>query len=382
MGVEDLIRGKKPQTLSDKAAAILLRLSSPLYYTGLNIHKGLYDFGIKKMRELPKPVICVGNLVLGGSGKTPVVEKIASLLLSKKIRPAILTRGYKAEKDSDEAVIVSDGIRILASIEQTGDEPYMLSENLPSVPVIACAKRFKAGQIAQNKFNPDLFILDDGFQHWELKKDYNILCISCSEEFLSSKILPAGIRREPFSAITRSDIVFLTNVMDTALAARITAFIKEHDSSKRIVLCHHAIKAFVDVLSENKTNQNDNMAMVYSTSEIKNFKAIAVSGIANNESFSSSLKGLGVDVADHLKFPDHHSYSESDVMKILNLSENTNIGFIITTQKDAVKIREKVCAKKLSIKLVYAKLEVEFLYPSDEEIVLSELLSVMGYDNR
>ncbi|MFA7074921.1 MAG: tetraacyldisaccharide 4'-kinase [Endomicrobiaceae bacterium] len=162
-----------------------------------------------KREQLNIPVISVGNITWGGSGKTPVVLKIAEYVLSKNKTPVILSRGYGRKNNTQGSVIVRDKEKILSGIAEAGDEPYMMSQRI-KCPVIVGKNRIKSADLA-HKFNPDVFILDDGFQHWKLKRDLDVVCINSLNPFGNNMIIPAGILREDVTSLKRAGIIILTN---------------------------------------------------------------------------------------------------------------------------------------------------------------------------
>ena len=165
-----------------------------------------------RQHRLGVPVVSVGNLVAGGSGKTPVVAAIARLLQAAGERPAILSRGYRRRTRSNQVVVVSDGATVLASVDESGDEPQMLARGLPGVPVVVCARRYRAGQVACSRFDPSVLLLDDGFQHLELKRDVELLIVSPAD--LDEQVLPAGALREDLSAARCADAVLVPGPVD------------------------------------------------------------------------------------------------------------------------------------------------------------------------
>ena len=168
----------------------------------------------ERRRTLGVPVISVGNLVVGGSGKTPVTAALAQLLLKSGERPAILSRGYRRRTRPDDVVVVSDGASVLASVRESGDEPQMLARSLHGVPVVVCARRYRAGELAVSRFGSTVLVLDDGFQHLELARDVDLLIVSPDD--LHEQVLPAGSLREPLDAGRMADAVLVPAAADEA----------------------------------------------------------------------------------------------------------------------------------------------------------------------
>lgn len=372
MKIKDIVLGQKKKNTSENFLSGLLQALSPFYYAGLNIHKGLYNTNIKKIYTLSKPVICVGNLTLGGSGKTPIVEKLTNIFLHHGIKPAILSRGYKRKITDEEIMIVSDGNNILKNADEAGDEPVQLAFNCPKVPIIVSNNRFAAGMTAVNNFNSEAFILDDGYQHWALKKDYNILCISASENFIKSKLLPAGTRREPFSALKRSDIIILTNASPTQNPEKLAAFIKKFDSTKRLILTEHSIKSIIPISSLVKTSPKASYEE-YTIDKFESKRLFVFCGIANNNNFFNSLYKLNLNIISKGGFDDHHKYTVKDIEMIIHKAKETKADAIITTQKDAVKLYSFPLIHKSDIPFYFTKLEIIFLNDIYEEILFENI---------
>ena len=164
--------------------------------------------------RLPRPVISIGNLVVGGSGKTPLAVHVAELLLEAGLRPGILSRGYGRRTVTTAPLVVSDGSRVLATVQASGDEPQMLARLLPGVPVVVCARRAEAGRLAIERFAPDVLLLDDGFQHLELWRDLDLLVVSPGD--LESRLLPAGPLREPLAAARQAHALVVPGTVDDA----------------------------------------------------------------------------------------------------------------------------------------------------------------------
>ena len=188
---------------------VLLTLLSFVYALILQLRVLVYKAGLLRSFRLPCPVISVGNLTVGGTGKTPMTLYLARWFMDRGKRVVILSRGYGGSLEGTIR-IVADGSTILLSPGDAGDEPYLLANSLPGVMVVIGSDRYQAGCLALERLNPDIFILDDGFQHLRLKRDLNLLLLDCEKPFGNGRTLPAGILREPVSAIERADLVIFT----------------------------------------------------------------------------------------------------------------------------------------------------------------------------
>ncbi|RUM32320.1 MAG: tetraacyldisaccharide 4'-kinase, partial [Aquifex sp.] len=257
---------------------------SLLYGKIINLRNSLYDRGILKVKKLPVPVISVGNISAGGSGKTSFVIHLANLLKDKKV--CILSRGYK--RKSKGTLIVSEYGNVKATWEEAGDEPYLMAKILPHVSVVVSEDRYKGGVLALEKLSPEVIILDDGFQHRKLHRDLNILLLKKKD--LSDKLLPAGNLREPLREIRRADIIVLTyqevNPFDFFTGKPTFKMFRE--------FCCLLNSSFEEIPLD----------------FLKDKEVIAFSGLGDNEQFEKILKKLGIKVKKFIPFKDHHDYSD------------------------------------------------------------------------
>jgi tetraacyldisaccharide 4'-kinase len=264
-----------------------------------------------RRRRLHHHVISVGNLSMGGSGKTPVVAALARLLRDRGERPVILTRGYGRRDTTEGVLVVSDGIRVLEPVMRSGDEPQLLARTLPGVPVLVSADRYIAGLFGEQQFGATVSILDDGFQHVQLERDTDLLLVSPAD--LEDCLLPAGRLREPLEAARFADALLVPGTEDDVAA--VTAVVEHHDAFR-------VVPHFADPTGPRR---NDGRTVV------------AFAGIARPERFFAALRSLGFDVARELTFRDHHWYTARDVDMIRSAASETNASLIVTTEKDAVR---------------------------------------------
>jgi tetraacyldisaccharide 4'-kinase len=272
-----------------------------------------------RRRRLGRPVISVGNLSVGGSGKTPIVEHLARLLRESGERPAVLTRGYGRRDPADGVTVVSDGEAILADEARAGDEPLMLARLLPGVPVLVGANRYLSGLLAERRFGATVHLLDDGFQHVELARDVDLLLVDESD--LADRPLPAGRLREPLANAVAADAV-LVNAGYATAAERIgralglgTAFRMTH------------------ALGAPRLIANGDSVVVPSASRV-----FAVAGIARPERFFADILAAGWQVVGTMAFRDHHPFGPRDVRRIAAAAKAAAAAIILTTGKDAVRL--------------------------------------------
>lgn len=268
---------------------------SAMFGMGVRLRNGLYDRGILKSRKLERPVISVGNISVGGSGKTPFVIMLAGLLKERGIEFDVLSRGY-GRKSKEILVVNPDGLP-----QKFGDEPLLMARTL-GAPVIVGVDRYRAGLLAEEKFPQcRLHLLDDGFQHRRLHRDFDIVLIA--DDDLGEPLLPVGRLREPFPALRRADAVVLAANSTIPLRARLIWRVRR------------------------------NIHFLVPMSRV-----VAFCGIARPEQFFAGLRKLGMDLAETTMFPDHHRYTQSDVDRLLRAQTQTQATGFITTDKDRINL--------------------------------------------
>ncbi|MDO8542727.1 MAG: tetraacyldisaccharide 4'-kinase [Opitutaceae bacterium] len=326
----------------------------------------LYRHRILHDQPLGCLVVVVGNLTVGGTGKTPVVEKFARALRDRGRRVAILSRGYKSKAppfwkrlwwelthaELPPPRIVSDGERVLLDSEQAGDEPFMLARNLPGVIVLVDKNRVNAGAYAIKKFGCDTLVLDDGFQYLPLKGRLNLLLVDKTNPFGNGHLLPRGILREPIKHVRRASYVFLTKsngVRDRELEQ----LIDTHNPGVDIIECAHRpqyLQRFGLLLNAAGARE----PLVF----LKGKRVFAFSGIATPESFEKFLRDLGAMLVGRERFLDHYRYEPEDIEGLFELARREGAECLVTTEKDAVRISETAA---LPLPLYYLRLEIEIL---------------------
>lgn len=306
---------------------------SAVYGGVARLRRAWYERRPSSRVRLARPVISVGNLVVGGSGKTPVVACLAELLIAQGHRPAILSRGY-ARRSSD-LVVVSDGTGPLVSVEESGDEPQMLARDLTGVPVVVSADRSRAGLVAIERFNPTVLILDDGFQHLHLERTIDLLVISAAD--LKERVLPSGRLREPLSAARVADAVLVYG--DQAQAKRVAASVG----------VAHAYGVSTRVLP---------LRALAGTSS-PDARVAAVAGIARPERFFETLRQQGHQVVHERVFPDHHWFTAADVEEIERVARSSGVERVVTTAKDAVRLEPHRSAMTLRWEILPMTVSIE-----------------------
>jgi tetraacyldisaccharide 4'-kinase len=268
-----------------------------LYGAASGLRNSLFDRGALQSRRLEQPVISVGNLSAGGTGKTPFVIALGDLLKARGIRFDVLSRGYR-RRTRGVLVVEPDG-----SAADFGDEPLLIARRL-GIPVIVGERRYEAGRVAEQKFQPQLHILDDGFQHRSLFRDFDIVLLTADD--FHDRLLPSGRLREPLSSLERADAV----VLPSRLAA-------EHPALRQKPIWRVERELILPTLSP---------------------APIAFCGIARPEQFFAQVRAAGITPAAQLSFGDHHAYGRSDVQRLLNERTTLQAGGFLTTEKDAVNL--------------------------------------------
>lgn len=296
--------------------AILYPLSFP-YLLGVLLRNWLYKKGILKAYRLPLPVISVGGLTCGGSGKTPLVVALSKRLLEWGLKVAVLSRGYKGRLES-KGGIVSDGFGVFLGPRECGDEPYLVAKKVSGVLVAIGKERYKVAQGLLRSFSPEVVLLDDGFQHLKIKRDIDILAFDVSLDIKRARLLPAGPFREPLSSIKRSDCLVLTywegGKEEEKLYESLTAYGKP------------IFRAFP--LYKGLRRQGERIPL----SDLKGEKVAVLVGIANPKRFIKTIENWGLEVVWVSLRPDHHFWSPQELKEALSKAR-----VIVTTEKDLVK---------------------------------------------
>jgi tetraacyldisaccharide 4'-kinase len=310
---------------------VVLILLSKLYEAGMRIRAVLYLKGVFTSRKLPCLVISVGNITSGGTGKTPMIMYLARYLTARDLKVAVVSRGYRSRLETGGG-IVSDGQNVLVGVDDSGDEPYLLAAALTGVPVIVGADRYRAGRQAVRAFSPDVILLDDAFQHLKLKRDLDLVLLDSRRPLGNGFSLPAGELREPLRALGRGDAVIFTrcDTADGALQAKKSCTrLAEHFGGPVFNTRHVPVIRKV-VPGCGKASAESSMA---------GRRVFAFSGVAKNDEFLYTLSEFKCELAGSLGFPDHHRYSDGDLARICRRAEKLDADFIVTTEKDYVKIK-------------------------------------------
>jgi tetraacyldisaccharide 4'-kinase len=351
--IEDVMYGRR----SSPAVSSVLRPLSLVYALIVMLRKGLFRVGMLHRKTVGLPVISVGNLTLGGTGKTPAVLHIARILQKQGRRPAVISRGYGRENES-EVLVVSDGTRLLADACTGGDEPVLIASKLAGIPVVVGSDRSRAAALARKEFGIDSVILDDGFQHLRLRRDLDIVLLDGLDPFGNGRLFPAGILREPVSALGRADVIVIGN-SDRIPAGDLESLRRKVANSSRARVFSSRVQPadLVDI-------QNSD---VRSLSALRGTRVLALSGIARPAGFLAMLKALGADVREHFVFADHHRYERDDLAALFRKAADERVSMIVTTEKDSMRLR------RLKPEGIWAlRIELEIMEKNEWEAFLTD----------
>lgn len=288
----------------------------------------LYQQGLLKSRKVSCLVISVGNITLGGTGKTPVVISIAGLLVRMHKRPVVISRGYGRDNMSS-VLTVSDGRSLLVDHKQGGDEPVLIASKLPGIPVVVGAKRAAAAQYALEQFDPAVIVLDDGFQHLALDRDLDIVLLDAARPFGNGKLFPSGTLREPTGALNRADAVIVTHA--GSLPESELHRLKEQVSCLTKAALFTSVQRPVDLVN---ILTSEHLPLSILRSE----RVFAFSGIARPEGFYSLLESLGATISGSSSFADHQNFAKADLADIARKAQGLQADRIMTTEKDGVRL--------------------------------------------
>ncbi|MCC6442938.1 MAG: tetraacyldisaccharide 4'-kinase [Armatimonadetes bacterium] len=333
-----------------------LAVLSMIYSALLKGYLGLVRNGILPRTRLPVPVISVGNITLGGTGKTTSVRYLAEFFQERGFRVGVLSHGYQPHRKKSEVGVVSDGERILMDAARSGDEPHMLAKMLPGTAVLIGRRRNESGRAAVEELGCNLVLVDDGFQYWRLDKDLEIVLIDATDPFSNGWPIPRGLLREPLSHLSRASSFMITNIeyVSEEKLYQIREFLYRRFPAKPLAESRRIARRLRNL----KTGETESIAYL-------DGKGIgALSTLGNHLPFESSLQRLGAKITP-FRYSDHHRYSEAEFAEILGKAFEGGLEAIVTTEKDAVKIEPDwlgslpVMALDASLHIVKGQRELE-----------------------
>ncbi|HEX4898956.1 MAG TPA: tetraacyldisaccharide 4'-kinase [Pyrinomonadaceae bacterium] len=309
--------------------SLVLSPLSVAYAAATRLRIAAYKKGLLKTTQLPVPVISIGNITVGGTGKTPLVALISRLLAHEGRKVCILTRGY-GRKNATERILVSNGSEVLAHLDDAGDEPLWLAENLKDVAAVLCdPDRAAAGHWAIEQLGANVLVLDDGFQHLQLARDLNLLAIDATNPWGSGRLLPSGRLREAPRGAARADCAIITRAELTSTTQELKTKLQEL-LGERPIFTSHMQTTGVRELSGRRVDPGSGIAQ----------PVAAFCAVGNPDSFFQQLRREGLSLAHTSAFPDHHQYTQAEITRLSDDAKRAGAASLITTAKDAVKLHE------------------------------------------
>jgi tetraacyldisaccharide 4'-kinase len=331
--------------------ATMMLIGSLVYCTGVRIRESLYAKGSLPVARLDRPVISVGNLTAGGTGKTPMTIHLAQLLQTLGRTVMIVSRGYKGAA-SNTGTVVSDGHSVLCGATVSGDEPHLMARLLRGVPIVVGKDRYNAACAGLRLFAPDVVLLDDAFQHQRLARDLNLLLMDADAPFGNGYLLPRGPLREPSSALGRADAVLFTRSQSIPCKNDVKTIDSRpvfHTRHVPVLRClvpagHPLDSTLLNHLSDR------------SFTPLRGRSVVAFAGLAHNEYFWHTVEALGATVKRTVDFPDHHAFCEVDIKTVIQTARSAGCTTLVTTDKDFVRLP----SIPLPMDLIVVGIEIDF----------------------
>lgn len=306
----------------------LLYLPGKLYEFGVRFRMALYEAGYLQPQALQTPVISIGNLTLGGTGKTPLTAFVAGYLIDEGFEVGILTRGYARSDTRQARVLVSDGTQVRATLAESGDEPWMLARQVPQAKILVGKHRFRNGQWLEQHSPCDVFLLDDGYQHFQLKRDLNILVLDATDPFGGGEMVPFGRLREPLYALKRADVILVTRADRPFDQDELEAILAACEVTAPVIYTYHDVTG----LHELGTNRPQAQRL------LSGKRVGVVCALGNPAVFVEDVTRMGAQLVYQKTGRDHHAYTQGDVQQIVTEALAAQAEILVTTEKDAVKL--------------------------------------------
>ncbi len=302
---------------------------SGLYGLGVRVRESLFRSGLRRSHRLPVPVICIGNITTGGTGKTPLAAAIAGHLRDRGRHVVILSRGY-GRVSKEQPLVVSEGSGPLVGADAGGDEPVLLARRLTGVPIVVGADRRRCGQFAIERLGAEVLLLDDGFQHRRLARDLDIVVLDCLDPFGGYHLLPAGRLREPIAALARAGLFVVTRSAPGDGLLTLTGVVRAHNPGAPIVRAGTLVEGFVP--------GNDPGAAPATLDTLRKERIAAFCAIGNPEAFRLDLIRLGLTPIRFESFRDHHRYTQKELRTLDAEARRAGAAALVTTEKDATRL--------------------------------------------
>lgn len=350
-------------TFTGWALLSFLRVLSYLYEFGVRCKLSVYKAGIQKSVKLPCCVISIGNITVGGTGKTPTAQKMAAIIQKMGYRVVILNRGYRSHWDR-EIGVVSDGHKIYMTAYEAGDEAYLMAKTLPGIPVIIGKNRAVTGKYAVDKLNAEVIIMDDGYQHWHLERDLDVVLVDTLNMFGNGCVLPRGTLREPLQNLDRGDMFLFTKTDQSSILSRmqLRETIERYNGRAPIIESIHHPKNFVEIADWYKGIGQNGKAL----EELKGKDVMVFSAIGNPSSFEQTLSSIGLNILEAVRYPDHHDYGMLEMQYISERASSKKAVAMVTTAKDAVKIPTEFIYSAREIPLYILNMDIQITEGMDK----------------
>jgi tetraacyldisaccharide 4'-kinase len=319
-------------------------VASGLYGAGVWLNNTAFDLGLKKTRRLPVPLIGVGNLAVGGAGKTPLVMEIVAALGRLGLPAGVISRGY-GRSGKQDVVWVCDGNNIMAEVDQAGDEPLLMARRL-KVPLAVGADRYQVGRELLDRAGPRVLVADDLYQHRALHRDLNILCLDAEDPFQGGRLLPRGSLRESAQALERADAVVLTRAQDRAALEAAGRLLAWRLQDRPLLACGYVVKELMDLQGE-----------VMDQGRLDGLKVAGFCGLARPGSFRQSLEGLCLELVGFEAFGDHHRFTPSELEGLWQRAKDAGAWALVCSEKDAVRLPLDLASEMV---ILQTRLELEF----------------------
>ena len=331
-----------PDTKVVTAGLALLSLG---YRAALAARERAYGWGVLGSGRLPCPVVSIGNITVGGNGKTPMVEEVALGLRELGARPAVVSRGYGRKTRGVAIVADRDGLRL--GPREAGDEPSMLADHLPGVPVVVGENRFEAGQVAIQRCGATAIVLDDGFQHRTLYKDLELVVVNGRAPWGNRRLFPRGMLREPFGALARADGFVVTNPPGDDDVLGVTSVVHRYKPGAPVLVARYQVLGIREASSDREL-----------PGHLHGRRLLAFAGLASPRSFADTLAAVGVDVAGLVEYPDHHWFTPADLAELARQARAVQADGLITTEKDGARLRG-LGLPAVPVSVLHVRLRVE-----------------------
>ena len=343
----------RPDTGAGRAALLgPLAAAELVFRAGAALRGALYDRGVLASARAAAPVVSIGNLAVGGAGKTPAAIAVAQRLVARGRRVAVLSRGYGATRS--DARVVSDGARVLLDAAQAGDEPALLARRLPEARVLCGPRRAELARVAVEGLGADALVLDDGFQHRALARDLDVVVLDAANPFGNGHLLPRGPNREPRGALARAGLVWLSRVdqADDARALDAVRALARRATGVDPIESRHAPVDVVDAT----------LARSVGVGALRGARVVALSGLARPGAFQRTLEALGAEVVAERAYPDHHRFTAAELDEALRAADEAGASRVVMTEKDAVRLP---AARAADARLCAVRIEAEIVAGED-----------------